>query len=73
MPEPKLEKTAQMPRNVNEAAALYVREVDVDKAIEYLRANRDDITAFCLLTFEAYKPGDKSGIIDLGLIIRKLL
>lgn len=48
-------------------------DLNENQVIDYLRANRNDVTEFCLQTFEAYQSGDKTGIIKLGMIIEELL
>lgn len=73
MEQPKIEKQQEVPQTVEEAVRALTRENNRDKAIEYLRAHREDIGEFCLQTFETYQGGDKTGIIQLGMIIEKLL
>jgi hypothetical protein len=74
MEQPKIKKQEIMPESVEEAVKLFVGgEFDENDAINYLRANRGEVTEFCLQTFEKYQGGDKSGIIKLGMIIDKLL
>ena len=73
MKQPKIGQEA-MPQSVKEAVGLFVNgEYDENKVIEYLRANRGEVGEFCLQTYEAYRSGDTTGIIRLGMIIDKLL
>ena len=63
-----------MLNSVEEAVGRFVdNECDENDAINYLRANPDEVTEFCLQTFEAYRTGDKTGMIKLGMIIKALL
>ena len=71
--ESKMEKKEVTTKTVEDAVHLLTREHNEDGAIEYLRANREDSAEFCLQTFESYQSGDKTGIMQLGKIIEKLL
>jgi hypothetical protein len=61
---------------VEEAARKFtMNEWGEAEAIEYLRSlsNSQDVTEFCLRVYEAYQEGDKSGVIQLSIIIEDLL
>lgn len=74
MERTKVEQTKErLPQSVEEAVRIFLDEGNKDDAIKYLKSHRDDVTEFCMQTFEAYRAGDKSGIIMLGMIIEKLL
>ncbi len=61
-------------QKVEDAVDAFINgEVDELKIIDYLRANRDNITEFCLQVNESYQSGDKTGTIKLATIIEKLL
>jgi hypothetical protein len=74
MEQPKIGKQEVIPpQTVEEAVKMFTRQHDEAAAIAYLRTHRQDITEFCLQTVESYQSGDKTGIIQLGMIIEKLL
>ena len=59
-----------VPEIVNQFTSGTISEKDV---IRYLRENKKDITEFCLQTFEAYREGDKTGLLHLATIIESSL
>ena len=63
----------ELPKNVDEAVEELINKGNTDAAIGYLRKNKDDITVFCYKVFKSYREGDKTGLIQLGIIIEKLL
>ena len=74
MEKPNIEQKEVLPQSVEEAVELYTGgKLDEDGAVAYLRSNKNQITEFCLQTYEAYSEGDKSGIIKLGMILEKAL
>ncbi|NOY35840.1 MAG: hypothetical protein GXP44_02910 [bacterium] len=70
----KNEKQEITPQTVEEAVKMFVSgDLGEDGAINYLRENRNEITEFCLQTYEAYQDGDNSGIIRISILLGKAL
>ena len=61
------------PQTIEEAVKIVTEENDKERGINYLKNHPEDIDEFCLQTFEAYQPGDTTGILQLGFIIKELL
>jgi len=61
-------------QTVEEAVGAFVDNHENKAAvIDYLRGNKDQVNEFCYLLFETYRPGDKTGLVLLGIIIEELL
>ncbi len=43
------------------------------RAVEFLRANKDLCSEFCLQVFESFQEGDNTGLIRIGMLLKKLL
>ena len=62
-------------KNINtvEEAVKAFQHENEDGAIDYLRRNQGDVTEFCYQIFESYQEGDKTGLVELGMLIKRLL
>jgi hypothetical protein len=56
-------------------AAVKARFIDDDlkEAVDYLKANSDETITFCFKIFESYRDNDRTGLIEIGIIIEALL